>query len=325
MLLATAWHPSIADADGGAEIRWSAPAACPDRAAFVAQLDEFLGISVDSLDSVYIEVRIEQNQARWTLAMMLRVGVNEGERAFDGADCAELVSSAAISAALSLDPNALEQEPDRRRGIQPVWDGEQPPDIRLGTKEPEAPIVRPPPTALPLEASMRVLIGADANGMPETAVAVGAMVGLQMWRVRVEGGAMYWPTQTRHDILDSGINVSRLVGRVAACYRYAWSQLCGIAEFGRVTFESFGYTDLFGNSVDAQLASEFDWGGGGAAAVALPMRKDVSFRVDAEVVVGGVRPSLVVPSDRPMDPPKELYQRGFAVYRLFAGVEVVIR
>lgn len=322
-LVLLALVPSSAGA-GDADIRWSAPDGCPDRDAFVAQLDEFLGIPVDSLNSVHIDVAVAPGANGWHLVMKLRVHDDTGERAFDGADCAELVASAAISAALSLDPSALELEPERRKGIDGVWDGERPPDVDL-TAEVEPPPVQVRTPGPELDASARLQLGADANSMPHTSVAVGLMVGLQYWRIRVEGGPMWWPTQVRNDQNDAGIEVSRFMARLAGCIQYWWAHGCLIGELGDVTARSFGYTDIFGDPVDSELNSGFDWAGGGTLGISIPMGKTYGFRVDTEIVGGGFRPRLTVPGEMPTDDKVLLYQRPVVVFRAFAGVEVVIR
>ena len=83
------------------ELRWQAPASCPDRASAVATIDALLqGHAPPDGQTFIAEVTIAATGDRFTA----RVALGEGERTLEAASCREAADAALLIVAMAVDP-----------------------------------------------------------------------------------------------------------------------------------------------------------------------------------------------------------------------------
>lgn len=108
-------------------LNYSAPARCPSRARFVERLrmhTQRLQLS-DDPNALRLDVRIVRRSTGYNGELeVTRAGGVPGRRGFEDADCREVASALALSAALSIDPEAtLTVPPDASSNDNPEGEG----------------------------------------------------------------------------------------------------------------------------------------------------------------------------------------------------------
>lgn len=86
------------------ELRWAAPAACPDHAAVVQQIDGLLAGGREPGVFVTAEGVIERKGEEFSLALSITTGSGSRARTLVDRDCAELATVAASLVAIAIDP-----------------------------------------------------------------------------------------------------------------------------------------------------------------------------------------------------------------------------
>jgi hypothetical protein len=158
----------------GLELRWSAPAGCPDEQQVLATVDQLIG-SRESLDPLRAEAAVEERDGRFHLTLSWRTEGARDVRRVDGDTCLELAQAAALIVALAADPHgklARQGADDANAGTQPA----RTPDVpsapeRKEVAEPPASGAATPSPARPSERPARN----DVSRLTFSARATGAV------------------------------------------------------------------------------------------------------------------------------------------------------
>jgi hypothetical protein len=262
-----------------ADVAWEAPAACPDRDAFLARIEVELGRRFDPA-AVDIGGRIDAAGGRWRIA--LRLGA--GERVVEARSCAELVATAALIVALAIDAGeviemaAVIAAPVAVASAR-TDDDEVPPVRGLALSAP-TPAPAPPPEPLRLDLAVRATVGGDAGGLPALAGGLGGGIELGLGRWSVDGSASRWFGQRATSQPEQGADLDLTTAAIRACRgvvrRPGWRLAgCVGAEIDALRATPFGFD---------QPASARTLVGGGAvigAVVARRLAGPLWLRVDA--------------------------------------------
>jgi hypothetical protein len=187
MVVALAGAPAAAGPDG---IAFEAPAGCPDRAAFLALVEQHAGAALPAGASG--QVRVAEEPGRWSATVEVP---GAASRRLDGASCAEVVDAAAFVLALAIEP----AEPDPESESEPESESQpepqpEPQPGRVPEPQTEArPVVakavpagaadmagQAPPMGAPLRLQLSTGGLADAGTLPGAAVA--ATLSASAWR-----------------------------------------------------------------------------------------------------------------------------------------------
>ena len=98
-------------APAGLELRWEAPAECPDRARLLAAIDATLGEVEGERRSLRVRGRV---RAESSAGFVVRLELDDGRastRELRGTSCEELTEAAALVIAMAIDPRLLERAP----------------------------------------------------------------------------------------------------------------------------------------------------------------------------------------------------------------------
>ncbi len=153
-----------------AELSWSAPEGCPERAEIEEKIERVVGRPLAEVGRLNIDVTLSGGGERWSMRMRTQLhgqphGDGAGERTIEGTSCAEVSEAAAVAVAMAVLEHA-EAVPD------PV------------TRSPEQP-APPPPAAEPVAATSEP---STENAEPGTPLRFGLGVG-----AAVDGGALPLP------------------------------------------------------------------------------------------------------------------------------------
>lgn len=283
-ILAASWalclaRPALAWNGPDPDVRWTAPAACPDRDAALTALRRAAS-SVATLPPAWSAeaVVVARSDRRWAAHLTLREGDRVlGERDLVERDCRRLVDVAAVVMALSLQesaehPAAPPPTPVPPRPLTPADDRERPPVFT------PAPVAPPPPRAQ-WRPWVRVAAGLDATTLPGPSVGLAVSGGARLGRFVVGVELSAWaPRDTARDAGQSAVaTVDALTASVRAGVRIPWSwgalDLTAGPLVGRVYGRAVG--------IASPLDNEALWVAAQAAAT-LCVRVAPSFAVCAE-------------------------------------------
>jgi hypothetical protein len=228
-----------AQQDSALDLKWVAPAECPDEHAVRASVDQHLAqTGTRSLrERVSALVLVQTADGRWTARLRLR-GAVSGERNFEADSCEELSEIVSLVVALALQSTPV--TPQRQRPTVPSPaphpKAERPP----AQAEPEK-LDRPPRHAA---ASSRAHFALGISGVADSAVlsrwAFGiAAMGLLEWRsIQTSLGAAYFPPVDRalpaH--AEARATFDLVILRLQGCYSFSVEPLslgpCLAAEGG---------------------------------------------------------------------------------------------
>ncbi len=122
---------------------WRAPEACPQEAAFTAQVEKFLGqpLGAQRDQSLVIECEVESSTGGYVAKLRVQTERGTQQRDLSHQDCAGLIEAAALVTALAIDPSLTLQE---------------------GAETPENPPAPPPPAPAPPPSPKPVAVTSSA-------------------------------------------------------------------------------------------------------------------------------------------------------------------
>jgi hypothetical protein len=227
---------------------WEAPPECPQEAAFVAQIESFLGTPLNARGDRQLEIvgRVRTDEARgFVVKLRVRASRRTQERELAHRDCSELTEAAALIVALAIDPQVVVEKPIPKPALQPATEAAATPPPRETAEvraEPAAAIPRratpvasaspgaaPPvvqPTTLRYSLSALGLFGTSLLPDVGAGTAIHATVGPRRFRMAAE--ATYWLSRFRALEGSAGAGVELGTWSVAL-------HGCGIPVAGDVT------------------------------------------------------------------------------------------
>jgi hypothetical protein len=286
------------------ELRWSAPADCPDAG--------YLSAEVSRLTLAASEPRVDvdakawkDDTGRWRIALVTQLGAERGERIVEAETCALAGDAAALVIALMIDPEGV-----RARSSTP------------GTPEPSGPSVPPvsgadapaQPTRGEERASLAAAATFDGGSLPSTGFGVGAVAALRVhpWhdrpgavRLRVEAALLVLPERRARSAVDAarGADLHLVTGAARGVVAYGDVVEGGLfagLELGSLSGTGFGVrspvsASTLWNAVLVGAVARFPARGTvglrGSVEVSIPLRR-VEMDVAGEIVH---RPSAVIP------------------------------
>ena len=288
---------------------WEAPAGCPDREAFLAQLAGHLG-GVAPASPMHVEVVVEPAERDLVLTMRTRTGASDGERQLRGRDCTVLAETAALTLALAIAPEAVKAG-RRERGT----DAEIPGGGRV-----DRPVVvgeaQGQEWGIPL--SVRAGMAADVGGLPGFSPGVHVAAGTRIGQlVRLEAIGAYWFEKSTQspDQPAIGLEISALTVGARLCLdllrrRWLSGGLCGMAELIRTSAVATGVGGPERNG-------DFFYNAGGGLSLATRLTKSLQVRTDADFFGRGSRPTYHTDDV----PPIVIYRPEWVGFRAGLGVE----
>ncbi len=130
-------------ATSAAEIRWTAPPACPSAATVQRRLAELAGDDPIT-NEVTAVATVQPHGHRWRLTLALRDGERASTRQMDADDCATLADAVALVVATFAQPIAVAATvEDRARSSAPSW------EVQPATTEVPSPPANAPPSRGP--------------------------------------------------------------------------------------------------------------------------------------------------------------------------------
>jgi hypothetical protein len=214
-----------------AYVRDVSAAACPDESALRQEIAQRIGydpFAPAALERVSATITSSAGTFRGVVQYEDEAGQVRGARELDANDCAELVSSLALTVVILLDPPGAHVAPE-------------PGPILTPFDPPRMPAPEPPPSrpSKPPAARARLRAGAGTLGSigvaPAPSVGLYAFLGLQLerWGVDAEG---------RLDLPSSsdGARTSLVLGTLAPCRVQGPLHFCLTASFGALNGEGLG-------------------------------------------------------------------------------------
>lgn len=244
------------------ELRWSAPAACPDGARVRGEIDRLLGGKASASSGKRLRATAEvfaSEAGGWRLKLATESAGAAGERSLRDDSCEALANTAALILAMAFDPQAV-AEAERARAAAAGG----PPAPATGSAP--ASVVPPgTPAAPPTATTTRTTAGPDEGASPEDAAAPSSSDAFAGVRLAGDTGTMLAPT---------------LGVEVAAGYR--WERLRLEAD---ATFWFDRGVDLAGN---ASKGGEFSFVSGALGACGLLLRGAVEVGACGALELGRV-------------------------------------
>jgi hypothetical protein len=217
VLVVVAAQVRVARADEPAiEVRWRAPADCPDQAAFVRTLAEQRGRAprLQRNAATLFDARLERAPQGYELDLQTRADGVPGRRVLTSDDCATLTRVAAMIASVLID-HGIAQEPE-------------------------------PAQAQPPRFLLRAQAVADVGSLPAFAIGPSLALGVRSRATSFELGISYLPTQSV-DVAavrqQPAAELRLLTGSLGVC-RAVWSAPelgpCARAEYGQLWGRGLG-------------------------------------------------------------------------------------
>jgi hypothetical protein len=316
-----------------ATVDWRAPAACPSQDEFGASVRSYLGgPDLEREAELELTIRVTKKGAKWRLNLRTTLPEADGERTLEATNCKDLLETAALIVALTIDPDAG-AEPDLDSGpVRQVSDDELPvtPEIGGGTSV-VRPVARPPPFGLPFFLGFRLSFGGDVGLLPNAAPGVsGALVG-SSGRWRVELGVMYWAEQSQlvDGLPEAGGDLFFVGGSSQACFDVVQRTLrlatCAGLELGALHGRGTGIADPEPRDFLVVSAT-------GAASARWPLANNLYFRTDIGLGVPLRVPVYTLEFGRPVQPGEtpqfdvfEVHRPSRILARSFASLEMIFR
>lgn len=239
-----------AQAPGSASLwaAWEAPAECPQEAAFVAQIESFLGTALNARGDRQLEIvgRVRTEQARgFVVKLRVRASRKTQERELAHRDCGELTEAAALIVALAIDPQVVGDnrlpKPAEPQALEPAAPPPSPEPAVVRAEQaaaiprPAAPTASvsprpPPPVAEPstLRYSLSALGLFGTSVLPDAGAGTGIHATLGPRRFRMAAQAAYWLSRFRAFEGNAGAGVELGTWSVAL-------RGCGVPLTGDIT------------------------------------------------------------------------------------------
>ncbi len=230
----------------GIELRWSAPAGCPEAAQLAAEVERLLGRSLpESAVSFTADATVERDDAgRWHMHLETRARDDARTRELDGESCDDVANATAVILALAIDE---EQSTQRTRRVAPS------PTTAPASERADAGAESVDRERWIWAARARGAV--DVASLPQASAGFGADVELIRGALRIELGAMIWIPKSAAvaDHAGAGGTVSLFTGALHGCFvpiraRAVELGACGGLEAGRIAAEGFGVTSPATNS-----------------------------------------------------------------------------
>jgi hypothetical protein len=224
----------------GLDLRWTAPAGCPEQASIRSDIEELTGRRVDPAGAEGMTVTavvMRQTSGRWSLELTIaRPGLETATRRVEGRTCGEVAKAAVSIVALALDPPLPPSPPPAK--VEP----------------PRPPRPRPPPPApivprTPLRWSVFALGGIDVGALPLPAAGVGIGGSMIFGDNRFEVRATAWLPRSAELNASSGADISLFAGAIRYCRALVGTtaelSACAGFEGGTVRAEGYGLRENF--------------------------------------------------------------------------------
>lgn len=102
-------HAPIVAAPQGIDVQWSAPSKCPDRAAVVRSIEQWLTRARVEASGVAARGIVEAHAKGYRVMLSVTTPEGTSERVLEAGSCAELASTAALIIAMAIDERVLEE------------------------------------------------------------------------------------------------------------------------------------------------------------------------------------------------------------------------
>lgn len=301
-----------------ADVQWTAPAECPDRAALLASISRRLGRPFTT--EARVDARVTGDRFRgYALHLELAVGGRAEVRDVQDPSCVALTDAAAVRVVAAIEapvvpapPSLPPAEPEPTRPAP-----EPAPEPEVVPAEPVVTTPMPAPQPAPTDmydgpgAVLRAHGGGELGALPAIAGAVGLAVGLLWPRLRVELHGTVLPRRSNVEV-----EATLYAGAVHACGRIGRGvlevPLCGGLEVG----------GMRGTAIDlpGARAATFLWVGAVAGpALAWHVRPRLSVWAGLQLVLALRRPRFVQGVD------SELHTPSRASGRFLVGLELRLR
>jgi hypothetical protein len=270
--LAFAIAAALGVADPGLDLRWTAPADCPDSEVVARRIEQRLGPRLAAEDRLVVDGRIESIDGQYELELELDYNGDHSQRSLSAPHCPEVVDAAVLVTVLAVDPSATasgrpyagpqapaEDPPEPIVPLQPAPASEatvEPPHRDGTTSAPARPEFDPIDESgvsrrlRPLQVDVGVGAGPAWGRVPHTSGSVQLRAGLGRTWWRVEVGANYFTPRTSLVVgfEDRGVRVQAWTLGAAAGPRIALHERVGLVllaglEAGGVRGAGFGVQD----------------------------------------------------------------------------------
>lgn len=238
MLQVLLWaSPDVAPA--AVELRWDAPAGCPDAAAAAARIATRTPDPIGP-DRVEVDARVVAAGSGYALALTLaRAGAAPTRRTLASDRCDELAEAAALVVAVALDPVFLAEQAHAtipRAPRLPPAEPSTPPSVRAPPPTPRLAArddAVPPPRTPRFGVALRPSVGAWFGALPRIATAIGLDVVLPARRaLRAELGALAIPRQRTVVDPDAGAQLWLATAVLRGCFAPAVGRVRPMACVG---------------------------------------------------------------------------------------------
>jgi len=282
------------------DLRWAAPASCPQREEVLARIGALAGSALEQTAGLSVEGTIAAARGRYWLTLLVRDGRETRKRVIASESCADLAGAAAITVALLLGVDA--GSIGRAAGEQVATPDDDAPasarrgdgaDPRAATSEKPAPMAGElgpsqdstapaelPASLRPWDVVVRAPIAAaDVGPLPRPAFGFGLGAGVRhaSWRILLLGRLSRPQSVSDADASgEFGARLERMTGELATCR--GWRSLrFEIAPCVGVAFEHLSARG-FGDGVSA-ATERATWPAASAGGVAhwYPMESLVFF------------------------------------------------
>jgi hypothetical protein len=276
------------------DLRWSAPAECPDAEAFLHATEDLVGrtLAIDEHAELRVDGRVTADQGVYVLK--LRFGDDEDPaRTLEAAQCDLLVDAGSLVVATrlldALDGPSAPRVPEPT--VEPSGDAEPPsltpPSVPV-TTAPTRPPPHPrshqaprdaPPTHRPLRVAMAVLGGASFGTQPSVAGTLQGDLALLMSSARVVIGARHGFATTARAGEDFGVQVSATSAHALGCWDPVLGRIdvpvCAGIEIGALVGRGDGRAQTSTTSRQLFAAIPLQAGIGWAVRPRLALRADL--------------------------------------------------
>lgn len=279
------------------DLRWSAPAECPDAAAFLHATEELVGrtLAIDEHAELRVDGRVTVSEGVY--ALQLRFGHDENPaRTLEAAQCDLLVDAGSLVVATrlleALDGPAPPRVPEPITAREPTADPGPPipraptPASLPVTTEPRPPAAEPrtapddtPPADRSLRVAIAVLGGASFGVQPSVAGTLQGDVALLLPSARVTIGARHGFATTARASEDFGVRVSATSAHGLGCWDPALGRIdvpvCAGIEIGALVGRGDGRAQTSTTSRQLFAAIPLQAGIGWAVRPRLALRADL--------------------------------------------------
>lgn len=310
----------VAPVSPAADVQWTAPGECPDRAALLAAISRRHGRPLTN--EARVDARVTGDRFRgYALHLELAVGGRAEVRDVQDPSCVALTDAAAVRVVAAIEAPVIPTPPELPPlETEPAPAPAPPPTTPELDVVPAEPVVtRPIPAPQPAPtdryegpgAVLRAHGGGELGALPAIAGAVGLAVGLLWPRLRLELHGTVLPRRE-----SNGVRAALYAGAVHACGRVGRGvievPLCGGLEVGGMRGEAFG--------LPGARATTFLWVGAVAGpALAWHVRPRLSVWAGLQLVLALRRPQFVQGVD------SELFTPSRASGRFLLGFELRLR